>query len=120
MTELDERESRQAEMRAWCLWIARRLWWGTIAIGIAAGVAAREGEVRTIAWGLFLLAVDQVLFFVEEREWVRVHVSTLGVRMLILRVLTTGLPFYFVLRSATLVSVALLTYWIARMFHWGT
>lgn len=109
-------------MQPWCLWIARRLWWGTIAIGIAAGVAAREGEVRLIAWGLFLLAValsiiHQILFFVEEREWVSVHVSRWGLRMFILRVLSTGLPYYFVLRCATLFSVALLTYWVARMFR---
>jgi hypothetical protein len=109
-------------IRPWCFWIARRLWWGTIAIGIAAGVAAQEGEVRIIAWGLFLLAlalsiIDQILFFVEEREWVRAYISMRGVRMLMLRVLTTGLPYFFVLRSAILVSVALVTYWIARMFH---
>jgi hypothetical protein len=109
-------------MQAWCLWIARRLWWGSILIGIVAGLAAREGEVRTIASGLFLLAaalsiIDQVLFFVEEREWVHHFVSTRAPRLLVLRVLSTGLPFYFVLRFATLIGVALLTYWIARLFQ---
>src|SRR5437667_10076271 len=106
----------------WCLRIARRLWWGTIVIGIGAGIAARDRESRTIAWGLFLRAAalsifDQILFFIEEREWARVYISRRGVRMLILRVLTAGLPYFFVLRSATQVSVAFVTYWIARMFH---
>jgi hypothetical protein len=112
-------------MQAWYLWIARRLWWGTVLIGIAAGLAAREAEIRTVVWGLFVLAaalsiIDQVLFFVEEREWVRDYLSTLGPRMLLVRVLSTGLPFYFVLRLATLMGVALLTYWIAEMLHWST
>ena len=112
-------------MQPWCLWIARRLWWGTILIGIAAGLAARQGEVRTIAWGLSVLAaalsiIDQVLFFIEEREWVRDYVSTQGPRMLVVRVLSTGLPFYFVLRFVTLTGVALLTYWIAQMLHSST
>jgi hypothetical protein len=108
--------------RAWCFWIARRLWWGTIVIGIAAGVAVREGQVRGIAWGLFLLAaalsiIDQVLFLVEEGEWVRDQVSSLGVKMLVLRILSMGLLYYFVLRGGTLVSVTLLTHWIAGMFR---
>ena len=107
------------------MWIARRLWWGTILIGIVAALAAHEGEARTTAWRLVVLAaalsvIDQVLFFVEEREWVRDYLSTLGPRMLVLRVMSMGLPFYFVLRFATLTGVALLTYWIARVLHWST
>lgn len=109
-------------MRSWCLWIARRLWWGAVAIGIAAGIAAQDSEVRTIAWGLFVLAValsviDQVLFLVEEREWVHAYVSKRGVGTLVVRVFSTGLPFYFVLRLGTLGGVAFLTYWIVRVFR---
>jgi len=109
-------------MQAWCLWIARRLWWGSILVGVIAGLSARDGEIRTVAWSLFVLAavlsvIDQVLFFIEEREWVRDYLVTLGPRMLALRVLSTGVPFYFVLRFATLSGVALATYWIARILR---
>jgi len=113
---LPPEDSWAGMIRPWCFWIARRLWWGTIVIGIAAGVAVREGQVRRIAWGLFLLAaalsiIDQVLFLVEEGEWVR------DVKMFVLRVLSMGLLYYFVLRGGTLVSVTLLTHWIAGMFR---
>lgn len=104
-----------------CRWLARCLCWGTVAVGVGAGLAMRQGPIGRIIWGIALLAValsiiDQILFTLEERGWVLTQLSMHGFGRFMRGVFFGGLPYHFLLRFATMTGLGFLIYWIAKFF----